>query len=337
MHQVDNLRFSFIVPVYNAEKYLRYCIDSLINQNFTNYQIILVDDGSTDNSYSICKDYSNKYDYISVIHKSNGGAVSARFCGLQNAIGEYILFVDADDWVSLDYCKFTNDLIEQFHPDIIYTCFKQVFPNEKEIIEKPPVKIGYYDKEQMKKVIYPFLIEDIKAKYVRNGLCGNAIKRKLLLKYHIKEQLRISVGEDAACFKPCVYHASSIFISDYISYYYRQNNLSITKSKNVFALDGARLIAQHYYNTIDCDNNDMQLQINRNIVHNFFNIAMSQFNSSLSYKEVKKIILKELDNSFYYNAINKCNYKCISGKIALYLLKFKLIKGIYICSKIKYR
>ena len=92
-------KISIIVPVYNVEQYLAECIESIRNQSLTDIEIILVDDGSPDNSGAICDDYARKDDRIRVIHKKNGGLSSARNAGLEVAIGEYIGFVDSDDWV----------------------------------------------------------------------------------------------------------------------------------------------------------------------------------------------------------------------------------------------
>lgn len=89
---------SVIIPVYKVEKYLHQCVDSVINQNLQNIEIILVDDGSPDSCPKICDDYAEKYDYIKVIHKPNGGPSSARNAGIDVAQGEYLVFLDSDDW-----------------------------------------------------------------------------------------------------------------------------------------------------------------------------------------------------------------------------------------------
>lgn len=104
---------SIIIPVYKVEKYLNRCVDSVINQNLDDIEIILVDDGSPDNSPVLCDEYAQKYNYIKVLHKENGGASSARNVGIKAAMGEYLMFVDSDDWWNsnvdvnkmLDYVK----------------------------------------------------------------------------------------------------------------------------------------------------------------------------------------------------------------------------------------
>ena len=93
---------SVIVPVYNVEKYLNKCLDSIISQTYTNLEIILIDDGSTDNCGKICDEYASKDKRIKVIHKENAGVSSARNYGIQCATGDWIMFVDSDDWIEFD-------------------------------------------------------------------------------------------------------------------------------------------------------------------------------------------------------------------------------------------
>ena len=111
---------SVIVPVYNTEKYLRRCIDSIINQACNNLQIILVDDGSTDNSGAICDEYARKDARIIVIHQQNGGSVIARNAGIKGAKGEWIAFVDSDDWIASQMLSVLMDKASQADYDMIW-------------------------------------------------------------------------------------------------------------------------------------------------------------------------------------------------------------------------
>ena len=107
------MKISVIVPVYNVEKYLRRCLDSLVNQTFKDFEVILVNDGSPDNSQSIIDEYQSKYPFIKSLKKENGGMSSARNMGLDNAVGEYIAFVDSDDYVEVFFLeKLYNRAIE---------------------------------------------------------------------------------------------------------------------------------------------------------------------------------------------------------------------------------
>lgn len=122
-------QISVIVPIYNAEKYLIRCIDSILVQSFANFELLLIDDGSKDSSGQICDEYAKNDSRVRVFHKENGGVSSARNFGLDNAVGKYICFIDADDWVDKEYiecllpvdgedmvvCSFVNDTMENFH------------------------------------------------------------------------------------------------------------------------------------------------------------------------------------------------------------------------------
>src|SRR5690606_27273688 len=96
-------KVSVIIPVYNAEKYLRECIDSVLAQTFDDFELLLINDGSTDGSGKICDEYAQKDARVKVFHKENGGVSSARNLGLDNAKGEWITFIDSDDWIGENY------------------------------------------------------------------------------------------------------------------------------------------------------------------------------------------------------------------------------------------
>ena len=121
---------SIIIPVYNVEKYLKYCLESLLNQTYKNLEIILVDDGSTDSSPEICDKYKQKDSRIKVIHKKNGGAADARNCGLKEATGKYIAFLDGDDCIKLNFYEYLKKLIESGEYDIAECEFLRI-PAEK--------------------------------------------------------------------------------------------------------------------------------------------------------------------------------------------------------------
>ena len=125
---------SIIVPVYNVEKYIEKCLDSIINQTYTNLEIILVDDGSKDRSGEICDIYQKKDKRIKVIHNTNSGVSKTRNCGLNEANGKYICFADADDYLMEDYVEYLYNLIKENDAQISLTT--QMFSNFDSIQEK---------------------------------------------------------------------------------------------------------------------------------------------------------------------------------------------------------
>ena len=138
------MKLSIIVPVYNTEKYIKRCAESLINQSVEDKEIIFIDDGSADTSGKICLDYAQKYDFVRVIRKENGGLSSARNAGLDIAKGEYIGFVDSDDCIHRDFYHTLINISEKYACDTV-ACTWQKFTDESEIkninTENPPVKV----------------------------------------------------------------------------------------------------------------------------------------------------------------------------------------------------
>lgn len=131
---MTNPQISVVVPVYNTDKYLSRCIDSMLAQTYTDFELLLVNDGSTDNSGAICDDYAKKDSRIRVLHKKNGGVSSARNMGLDNARGEWIAFVDADDWVREDFLQKRYELAIKEEADIAYGDVMCVFRSCEEYL-----------------------------------------------------------------------------------------------------------------------------------------------------------------------------------------------------------
>lgn len=124
-----NIIVSFIVPVYNVEDYLRECIDSIVSQIEDNAEIILVDDGSKDSSGLICDEYKDKYDYVRVIHQQNAGLSGARNAGIQMACGEYVLFVDSDDYIEPGVLTSILEYAKKYESDVMFLEAQKVFPD----------------------------------------------------------------------------------------------------------------------------------------------------------------------------------------------------------------
>ena len=116
---MKRVKISVIVPVYNVITYIDRCICSIINQTYRDFEVILVDDGSTDDSGLRCDEYALKYDYIKVIHKENGGLSDARNCGCLCSIGEYITFVDSDDYIDFTYLEKLYEVVSHTEAEIV--------------------------------------------------------------------------------------------------------------------------------------------------------------------------------------------------------------------------
>ena len=164
-------RISVIVPIYNTEKYLARCIESILCQTYTNLEIILVDDGSTDKSGDICDFYARKDNRVKVVHKENGGAAAARNFALNMVTGQYIGFVDSDDTVEKDFFELLYDLICQYDADISMVAYREIEMGEKIAKLKDKSLIVMNQKQAVKELLFDRKIQN----YVWNKL----YKRKI--------------------------------------------------------------------------------------------------------------------------------------------------------------
>ena len=196
---------TLIIPIYNIEQYLSQCLDSIINQTYKNIQIILVDDGSTDSSGRICDEYADKDSRIIVIHKENGGLVSARKAGLRKATGEYVVYVDGDDWIELNAIEHMVGTIERTKADIVlYDHYENT--GESQIVVTNNVKEGLYDKGKLLRHIYPKMIstERFFEWQIFPAVWDMILRRDLLERCQYDVDNIITMGEDASCKYPCL-------------------------------------------------------------------------------------------------------------------------------------
>ena len=221
-----NRMVSVIVPVYNAEEYITECAKSIIYQSYPDIELILVDDGSSDNSGAICDEISKENKHVRVIHKRNGGLISAWTAGVELASGEYIGFVDSDDYLERDYYS------TLMHPVELYNCEVSMcgFCMEGEISKfvKPIERLetGLYVSE---------VLEEIKRNYfeygIQNSRCLKVIKRELLVKNLKYVDSKVVLGEDMTISVPCVLDSHAIYMNqEYFGYHYRIYNTSMSHS-----------------------------------------------------------------------------------------------------------
>lgn len=223
---------SIIIPIYNVGKYLEECLNSVCYTSAYNIEIILVDDGSVDESGSICDKYARNFKNIVVIHKANRGLVSARQAGVELARGRYVTFIDGDDWVDGEmYDSILDKCYKLGEPQIFaYGCIEEYSNFQKKIINN--ISKGMYLNEKLELLKDQIITGDVFFEWkILPHLCDKMIERNLLKK-HINEVPEfVTFGEDAACSFPCMMEAKSIYISDITPYHYRQREGSIVKSK----------------------------------------------------------------------------------------------------------
>ena len=222
---------SIIVPVYNVELYLNTCLDSIRAQTYRNFEVVLVDDGSTDSCGIICDEYSNRDDRFKVIHKKNGGLMSAWKKGLEYAKANLIMFIDSDDWVEKNTLEiFYNEYLKT-KAEVICCSFFHSFKN-KDIPDDHTVKPGFYNKKRIENEIFPVLINDGKplSRGVRICRWAKLINKELLVNNLFWTDDQITIGEDLNIMFPIILETSSIdILSEQYLYHYRSNDTSIMK------------------------------------------------------------------------------------------------------------
>lgn len=227
---------SIIVPVYNVEKYLSRCIDSILSQTFFDFEILLIDDGSTDGSPIICDKYSNKDSRVRVFHKKNGGVSSARNLGLEYALGEWITFVDSDDWIDNNMYTLLYEEAISSNADIVL-CDFYVYYSKNRIELNKAISTDCSKNDIIRKYILSF-----------TSLCNMLVHRSLYDKTKLRIPLNIINCEDFWLTVQLFYYAkkvSSIHIPLY--YYNRENENSIL---NNFDANKAQSEINAYLNII---------------------------------------------------------------------------------------
>lgn len=218
-------KIGVVIPIYNTDKYLRECIESVINQTYKNIEIALVDDGSTDDSGKICDEYAKKDGRIKVIHQENLGAQTSRYNGATAIDYDYLTFVDSDDWILPNtYEKFTEQMENDI--DVIAWQYILYYNNEKQKVVPCNYQSGFYDYERYKKEIYPNVIWNYEknASGIGTALWDKLIKKSLALKALKNAQSikNIAYGEDSAVLFPLLKEVKTLYLSDESLYYYRQ-------------------------------------------------------------------------------------------------------------------
>ena len=211
---------SIIIPVYNVEKYLIQCLESVINQTYKNLQIILINDGSTDKSYEICLKYSQKDNRIVLINQENKGSASAKNKGLRIAYGDYIGFLDSDDFIELNSIEYMVNVMEYNDVDIVQCELSNTYINLSEITENSSLREVTMSSEEF---LRKFLID-----WKSSLFCNKLFKKEILKGIYFKEGRCI---DDEFFTYKCVMRAKLISISNKKVYNYRIRKSSIMRSE----------------------------------------------------------------------------------------------------------
>lgn len=302
---------SVIVPVYNVLKYLERCLTSLDNQTEKDIEIIIVNDGSTDGSDKYVQNFikgKNKFKYLS---KENGGLMSAWMEGVKHVSGDYIGFVDSDDYIELDMFEKLNQKAKEYNADIVMCkcIYEQI--KDGQIISQTQqnngIVEGFYEGENLEKIRFNMLPKS-GANYISPSRCNKIIKKEVLLKNLKYCDTFISSGEDVNIIVPCFFSINSFYYLDEAKYHYIKNITSISHTYKA-------TLKEQYHRLIDkltIAKSDYKIEMNGNIWEHMINsygimLLRMILNSNVNSKEKKLALIELYNDELFLNAIQKSN------------------------------
>lgn len=339
-------RVSVIIPIYNVEKYLKQCLDSVLLQSYNNLEIILVDDGSPDACPSICDEYQKIDSRITVIHKSNAGLGLARNSGLEIAKGEYIVFIDSDDWIERDYVDKLVETAKKNNSDMVLSGFNRRGSNVKAsksfsyVLEE-----SNYDKEQIiEKVLLPILGAKPEAKDdIEYSMCvwTNLYNRRIIENNKIRfVNEREFLSEDLFFNINYILNCQKISIIPDILYNYRMNEKSLT---NIFRQDRYELLCNLH--TRECELLKQYGVFEKAFYRVYRTFIMKARNtirilvsaSNLSYRQKISALKKILASELLQNILSEYPLRLyrFSLRVPARLMKGKHVHLLYIEEKIR--
>lgn len=309
---------SVIIPVYQAENYLTHCMESILNQTYKNFEIILVDDGSEDGSGRLCDRYSQKYNNVFCIHQRNQGVSKARNQGMDNAKGEYILFVDSDDFIEANYLETALGVFEDEKADM-YLCGYQNVRNNGKIKEKkynPSIEERVWGHDEIGNIVVRLF-----ASTTLHAIGTKVYKKNIIDKQGIKFNERWKYYEDIYFCLRYLAHCNRIYVQNRIMYYYQKDICnSLSKQKNNFMYTSVNKTYCLIHKLTDSDkisNRDKELfclsyleQVNLCLNAK----AMTEKRYTVNFHKLYKMLSKD---RFYENAalyaknLEKTEYFCV--------------------------
>lgn len=315
--------FSVIVPVYNVEKYLANCIESVLSQSFSDFELILVDDGSPDSCPQICDSYKEKDNRIKVVHKPNGGLASARKAGIKVALGDYVFNLDSDDLIGNDVLESAYKIINDTDCEIVSFAYRWVKNGQTVKITDDCLDEGLYEEKDIEKHIYPKLLMDKNMDHISYYLSGKAVKRELLTPHQLNVSEEISLGEDLCCVVPCYLHAKSVYISKKIAYLYNVREDSLSKEFNTKQIH----LIENVINEISKNDTDKVIDFDEQLCRYSCFMCFAILASAAEGNHFKSInaIKDNIKNSLHIEKIPCAEFEKISlkSRISIFFMKKK--------------
>ena len=330
---------SIIIPVFNTYEYIERCISSIKNMENDNIEIILVDDGSTDDSGKLCDDIANKSDHIFSYHKENAGLASARNYGIEHSTGDYIIFIDSDDWVSENLIEFLCKHLYDKEIDILKFGMQRVVNGKLTSKQIPYFEEKKYNRKEIENDLLPGTIGPIRLfDYNKISIASVyccAYRREFINNNHLRFQSDLEINEDMLFNIQCMLAAQKVEITHEILYYYdyREGSLSQRKTPNfldmkikLLDIEKRNLINMGYWNIYET---------------NYFNACADHFYDCITYACKKKYNLNKqksineineiLNHPYCIESLKKCNHShlTLKGYCIYWMMRLKIAYPIF--------
>ena len=344
---------SIIVPVYNAEEYLDECVASVLGQTYKDIELLLIDDGSPDNSGALCDSFAKKDNRVKVFHKENGGTHTARNLGIEKSAGEYLMFMDPDDWIDLNTVEFLVDKIKQENLDVVRFNFVREFEKSSSMKKNTLLKETVYRNEECKEICRQtvgLIKDELKHPESLNFLasvCFNIYKKSIIVDnkmsfYGIRELGTFSDGLFNTEYY--MYCDSFLYVDKGFYHYRKTNSSSATSNYRENFLDKQNFLFSKIYTLIEnSDIKDIEIAYNNRIAVGVMELCLNVLkrNSRFceQYKEIKRILYSEKQQ----NALKhfRLSYLTPKWKVYFVFIKARFIIGVYfmtyVIKKIKSR
>lgn len=338
-----NELISVIVPIYNAEKYMEKCVKSIMMQTYTKIEIILIDDGSRDNSSKICDKLAKEDTRIRVIHKENEGVASARNAGIHLSKGEFITFVDSDDWIEKDFIETLYNTLERNKVDVVRGNYYREGKNKTlesgRMNNFENIKIQEEDDELRKELLKSILNGSLLS-YVWLLL----IKKKLLIEKKIQFKRNISFMEDTMFYLEIVATKASMYIINKSIYHYNNNLQSASKSlgnaqKNILNILNVNKEMNIILNKYDVANKkELNIEMSTNHINMILNLYFNLYKEkAINTKDLKCDITKIMEKDKLVEILKNANSKImpLHFKIQYWCVKNQRINILILYYKIR--
>lgn len=324
------IKISIIMPVYNKEKYLRDTIDAILRQDYENFELITVDDGSTDDSKIICSEYANKDDRVKVYHIENGGVSNARNIGIRYATGDYIQFIDADDTINQNTFNKYIEVLRDKDYDVIFSSYNKVDHNQR-ILDR--VNLNYKGDINKSNIIANFAENQFNTGYY-GWISNKLIKRKLIKENNIEFDKSIVLAEDLDFFIKVYTYSESFYFINYYTFNYLQEaeNSSFFQPKiDYYTQLLIHLRIKYFIEYNNNYNNDNRKILEQRIRDYTF---YSVFYEELNRQKIEIMVNKLYGNKKIAESL-VLEYKPTFRNFIVFLISKNRIKEVYILLKIR--